>query len=1301
MDITRSNSLFLNIASTHANPILEYLRDTAKIEFVDRQAATPNCIEAALREQHWDLILFNSAQADSLLSKSIQLANRLQPQVPLLVTLETATLKDAVDLMRKGVRGVAEHGDHCHLIELIQQELNSHYSAAKDPNTLEIAVQDALATAPESILPKSQHGLLPAQMNAAVIVTDMSLQIQSWNQAAERIYGWSESEVLGRSSSMILGTVLDSADEFQQIMETTQAGHWWQGAFTQHHKDGSQLRIRGSLRLIRDEAGQPMGMVSVHQNITDREQFKQTEAALRESEARYRLLAENITEAIAKITPDGIRTFVTASCFPLLGYTPDELLERPVMEIIHPDDRPHSHAMVQQAIASGATSFTNLHRVLRKDGSTIWVEISGSIVRDPISNQPIEIISIMRDITQRKLAEDTLRESEARYRLLAENIKDVIARITPDGIRTFVTPSCFPLLGYRPDELVGKPGFDLLVPEDRPISQAALQNALKSGADTFRVEHRLLHKDGYPIWVELSASIVRDALGKPIEVIGIIHEITQRKQAENALRESEARYRLLAENIQDVITVVSAEGIYTFITPSCQRLLGYAPEELIGQPGFLIIHPDDWHKARSSLQEALHSSDDTSTLDYTLERRLLHKDGHAIWVEVKSTIVRDSISGRPIEFISVIRDIRERKQAEEAREQYVAEIHDLYNNAPCGYHSLNAEGVVVQINDTELKWLGYSREEVVGKLRAVDLLTTESIAAFRANFPVLKETGSLTGIELELKRKDGSLFTVLVNVTAVYDDSGAFVKSRSTLFDITELKKSQNALKESEQLYRTLISTMTEGIVLQAQDSTILTCNAAAEQILGLTHDQLVGRTSLDPRWRTFHEDGTPFRRETHPAMVTLATGKAQTNVVIGVHKPDGSLRWIQVSNQPLFEPGQTLPRAVVSTFTDITERKQAEVELQTLSKRLQLATEVGNIGIWDWDLQTDDMIWDDQMFRLYGLKREAFSVKARDTWNLGLLHPDDVSRMEHEIQMALVEQKPIDSEFRINRPDGQLRHLKLKAIVFHNSSGQPTRMLGVLWDITVLKQAEEGLRMALEKEKEIGELKSRFISTASHEFRTPLAVILAATETLTVYRTQMDDAQVNKRLDKIRLQVKAMAEIMDDVLQLARFQAKRIEFRPVDSDLKSFCQDILEEYQSRPEYRERIVFSAPEGPVMLCMDVNLMRRIIGNLVSNALKYSPPDAAVQLTLSRDAKHVTCQISDQGIGIPPDDLKHLFEPFHRAANVGTIGGTGLGLSIAREAVLTHGGTIEVESEVGQGTTFTVVLPFIPHENLTTD
>ncbi|HEX3054450.1 MAG TPA: ATP-binding protein, partial [Aggregatilineaceae bacterium] len=388
---------------------------------------------------------------------------------------------------------------------------------------------------------------------------------------------------------------------------------------------------------------------------------------------------------------------------------------------------------------------------------------------------------------------------------------------------------------------------------------------------------------------------------------------------------------------------------------------------------------------------------------------------------------------------------------------------------------------------------------------------------------------------------------------------------------------------------------------------------------------------------------------------------------------------------------------AVVTTFTDITGRKQAEAERLGLSQRLQLATEAGGIGVWDLDIQTDTLIWDEQMLSLYDLARDQFTGKTEQTWNAGLLHPDDFSRMQQEMQAALAGEKPLDTEFRITRPDGERRHLKVKAVVFRDAASKPVRMIGVNWDITPLKQAEEGLRLALEKEKEVGELKSRFVSIASHEFRTPLAVILATTETLTHYRARMDDAQIDVRLDKILQQVDHMKGIMEDVLQLARIQAGRLEFQPVDSDLNVLCQDIVEEFQSRPEYRERVVYRYMDAPVMVSVDLRLMRQIISNLVSNALKYSPPNASIHLELSHDDESVRCRVSDQGIGIPPEDLKRLFEPFHRAGNVGTIAGTGLGLSITREAVLAHGGSIEVESEVGQGTTFTVVLPLTRREN----
>ena len=245
--------------------------------------------------------------------------------------------------------------------------------------------------------------------------------------------------------------------------------------------------------------------------------------------------------------------------------------------------------------------------------------------------------------------------------------------------------------------------------------------------------------------------------------------------------------------------------------------------------------------------------------------------------------------------------------------------------------------------------------------------------------------------------------------------------------------------------------------------------------------------------------------------------------------------------------------------------------------------------------------------------------------------------------------------------------------------------------DSTQRKQAEAALKLALVQEKELGELKSRFVSMASHEFRTPLAAILATTETLSYYRAKMTQEQIDSRLDKIRHQVIYMKEIMEDVLQLARVQGGRVEFAPMQADFAALCREIVEEFDSQAPYRGRIVYDCAAVAVVADFDPRLMRQVINNLVLNALKYSPPEKMVQIELAQDALQVTLQVSDKGIGIPPNDLKHLFEPFHRATNVGNISGTGLGLSIAKQAVDLHKGTLAPVSQVGVGTTFTVVLP----------
>lgn len=240
-------------------------------------------------------------------------------------------------------------------------------------------------------------------------------------------------------------------------------------------------------------------------------------------------------------------------------------------------------------------------------------------------------------------------------------------------------------------------------------------------------------------------------------------------------------------------------------------------------------------------------------------------------------------------------------------------------------------------------------------------------------------------------------------------------------------------------------------------------------------------------------------------------------------------------------------------------------------------------------------------------------------------------------------------------------------------------------------------LQHAYEKEKELSELKSRFVSMASHEFRTPLTTICLSTESLIAYRDKLTDEQINQRLGKIQTQVQHLSEITEDVLQLARLQAHRMEFHPIQLDLDELCRSILGDLQGLPEGTQRLIYQCNETLPAVHVDKRLTRQLIYNLASNALKYSAAEKQVVITLRQVEHDLVLAVRDEGIGIPAVDLPYLFEPFHRAHNVGTIAGTGLGLVIVKEAVELHGGVITVQSEMNRGTTFTVKFPLLTEEN----
>ena len=241
--------------------------------------------------------------------------------------------------------------------------------------------------------------------------------------------------------------------------------------------------------------------------------------------------------------------------------------------------------------------------------------------------------------------------------------------------------------------------------------------------------------------------------------------------------------------------------------------------------------------------------------------------------------------------------------------------------------------------------------------------------------------------------------------------------------------------------------------------------------------------------------------------------------------------------------------------------------------------------------------------------------------------------------------------------------------------------------------QAEERMRQTLEKEKELSELKSRFISVASHEFRTPLAIIRGSTDLLERYCRDFIDKKKSKHFQRIHASVDQMLQLLDDVLLIGKAEAGKLQFKPVPLDVVDFCRNLVELLQLNASKHE-IVFTHRGECDRACMDENLLRHILTNLLSNAIKYSPEGGTVKFDLTCEDSTVTFRVRDRGIGIPSTDLQRLFEPFHRATNVGIIQGTGLGLAIIKKSVEVHGGQITVDSEVGVGTTFTVTLPKQP-------
>ncbi len=539
----------------------------------------------------------------------------------------------------------------------------------------------------------------------------------------------------------------------------------------------------------------------------------------------------------------------------------------------------------------------------------------------PIFNDEGELegtVHIAKDITERKKAEEKLRESERQYREMLD-LLPISAFETDTGARIVsVNQTALNVFGYgQEDQVVGMSAFKFFSPEELQRVRENLTKVIE-GTSVPGDEYTFLRKDGSKfVGLVYAARIIRQ--NKLAGVRGAIVDITRHKQAAELLAESEEHLRNSLENAPDGVYISDLEGNFLYGNRRAEEIIGYKREELIGKNYIeLNLLPE------KSLARALELLQDNRNGNSTGpdELELISKDGRRVPVEINTSILQ--LGGQPTA-LGFVRDITERKKLEEERQRSAERIHDLYNNAPAGYHSLDKDGVYAQVNDTELAWIGYTRDEVIGKMKFSDLLSPESLEDFVRNFPLFKQRGWLKDVEADIVRKDGTIMPVLVSATALKDEEGNFLMSRTTMFDITQVRRLQNAIAESEKRYRTILEEINDSYFELDLEGNFTFVNKALCRVLGVTIEEAVGTNFISvPILDEIDSLRSEFDR-------VRETGQPHKGLIFKLARKDGTIEFAEISISPQKdELGNVIGFRCVGR--DVTERIELQNKLAAMA---------------------------------------------------------------------------------------------------------------------------------------------------------------------------------------------------------------------------------------------------------------------------------------------------------------------------------------------------------------------------------
>jgi PAS domain S-box-containing protein len=1100
-----------------------------------------------------------------------------------------------------------------------------------------------------------------------------------WNLTSNEIYFSSQwFEMLGFAPDELPNRIetfydlLHPEDYFHTIRQITafikQEMPNYDVEFRMKQKNGEFKWINSRGDIFLNKENQPCRFIGFNRDITERKIAEELVAA---KEREYRTLINNLQEVIFKTDIYGQISFLNPFWETMTGYVMENCYGEEFINFLHPEEISKLRGSFKDLISGNQTLDISHLRMITRDGRVIWVELKARPLINEETRMAEGAYGSIKDVTERRKIQQALEESEKNQKEVLSSIDDAVWSFNVTKKEYFFFGNAIKMITGIDEMIFNQdPGIWLRIahPEDRAEVRKAFQK-LEKGNPEKEFVFRIMLDSGVIRYLRVRANVsYRDTTNEQ-RIDGTVADVTALKLAEKAVLDQEKAYRTLVNSLTETVFRFDRSGKITFVNPAFFALTELIEADVKNLSFFNLVHPEDLNHALEEWNNLRSMVSSVSNLELRIKNA---KTGYR-WISLS---LQKSIESKE-EFFGTITDIHDKKEATRQLIESEKKYRFLSENLNDILCLLDPSGYIEYISPS-IKYLGFKSADFIGQPMS-QLVSPAYAEEIKLQIRQLSRTKRETIVESEYLNFDGSSTPYETLFQPVLNKSGKLIQIQVSARDITERIKIRRALQDSEHRFKTIAESLPiPVIIIDNLSLKIKYANTALLEHYQYEAEEVLGKSLI----RLFK-----FKSELKEQLLKVGQSPEINGLeYLSVNKA-GQARWVSVFIRPIEFDNSACH---IMVFYDISDRKNAEAMLKESEEKYRIISENISDLVFFHNTEGELIYVSPSTNELLGYQPSDWLGKIP----YDLLHPEDEKTYLRSIEPAyLLQAEKLSNRFRFKNSKGEFIWFETIASPIFNSDAELIGVQTLSRNVMSFVHAEEEMQKALAKERELNELKSRFVSMASHEFRTPLTAIRSSIELLGIYTEKVDpeiQPKLTKHFDKIVRETKRLTSLMNDILILGRAEAGKTPFLPEKTNLENLCLEIIELFQQGQD-DDCIEFHFKSTNKYFHLDPELITHVISNLVSNAIKYSKRSRKPILWIDEVDQYLIIRVTDFGIGIPKDEQERLFQSFFRARNATNIQGTGLGLVIVKQMVELHKGEIFVESELGEGSTFTVKIP----------